>query len=100
MGAEPGVGTSAFLQTMAGNKVHEIVSNDKQLVEENRSTLLAFLKGSSAYAPQSGQITGILKQLEDEMAAGLAEAIATEEAIIKAYGELEAMIQDLSLLHI
>ena len=97
MGAEPGVGTSAFLQTMAGNKVHEIVSNDKQ---ENRSTLLAFLKGSSEYAPQSGQITGILKQLEDEMAAGLAEAIATEEAIIKAYGELEAMIQDLSLLHI
>ena len=44
----------------------------------------------SQHAPQSGQITGILRQLGDEMAKGLAEATAAEEAAIKSYGELMA----------
>ena len=54
------------------------------LFRSDRSTLLAFLEGSSEYAPQSGQITGILKTMEDEMAANLKEATEAETAAIKA----------------
>jgi predicted nucleic acid-binding Zn-ribbon protein len=85
---EQGMGSSAFLQTAAGNKVHKLVEEDKVLMEDDRSTLLAFLEGSLDYAPQSGQITGILKQMEDEMAANLKEATETEEAAIKSYEEM------------
>merc|ERR1712037_510931 len=39
-------------------------------------------------APQSGQITGILKQMEEEMAKGLEEATAAETESIKNYEAL------------
>merc|ERR1719486_1006552 len=42
------------------------------------------------YAPASGEIVGILKQLKDEMEKDLAEMIAQEEAAIKSYEELMA----------
>merc|ERR1719410_2834160 len=42
------------------------------------------------YAPQSGQIVGILKQMGDEMAAGLAEATKAEETAIAIYEKLMA----------
>merc|ERR1712113_292697 len=45
---------------------------------------------NSEYAPQSGEIVGILKQIADEMGAGLAEATAKEDAAIKAYKTLMA----------
>jgi len=37
------------------------------------------------YAPQSGQITGILKQMEEEMSKGLEEATAAETESSKNY---------------
>merc|ERR1719188_547268 len=60
--------------------------------EEDRNTLLSFLSGAqgSEYTPSSGEVTGILKQMGDEMGAGLAEATATEKAAIKSYNELMA----------
>merc|ERR1719298_271384 len=42
------------------------------------------------YAPASGEIVGILKQMHDEMSADFAEAKAAEEAAIKAYDQLMA----------
>merc|ERR1719482_389155 len=45
---------------------------------------------ASKYSPQSGQITGILKQIGDEMSASLAEETAAEEAAIKNHEELVA----------
>merc|ERR1719160_1460755 len=60
----------------------------------DRETLVSFLSGgqgdAEGYAPASGEIVGILKQLGDEMAKDLAEAVAAEEAAIKAYEELMA----------
>merc|ERR1719491_938323 len=47
--------------------------------------ITAFLSGSSDYAPQSGQIIGILKEMRDEMSADLAGAVATEEADIASH---------------
>merc|ERR1712113_201419 len=62
------------------------------MLEADRQDVVAFLSGTenSEYAPQSGEIVGILKQIADEMGAGLAEANAKEEAAIKAYKELMA----------
>merc|ERR1712203_300470 len=45
---------------------------------------------NSEYAPQSGEIVGILKQIADELGAGLAEATAKEDAAVKAYKDLMA----------
>merc|ERR1719265_1562779 len=45
---------------------------------------------SGDYAPQSGQIVGILKGMKDDMEAELKEAIADEEKAIKGFGELKA----------
>jgi len=41
-------------------------------------------------APQSGQILGILKQMEEEMTNGLEEATAAERTSVKSYDELFA----------
>jgi len=87
-------GMTGFLQTGAGQVLKQLVLGNKQdmLLDEDRQVLLSFLSASQGtnYAPQSGQITGILKELGDEMARSLAEATATEEAAIKNYEELMA----------
>merc|ERR1719261_1770761 len=56
----------------------------------DREELTSFLSNDQNYAPQSGQITGILKQMNDRMNADLAEATASENAAIKAFNELMA----------
>jgi len=78
----------AFLQTGAAQLLRGLASGRSLLAEEDRQQLAAFL--SSGYAPQSGQVTGILKQMGDEMGADLSAATAAEEAAIKAYEELMA----------
>jgi len=77
-----------FLQTSAASQLRKLMS--KVTDDDDRQALTSFLSGGNSYAPQSGQITGILKQMHDEMAAGLAEAQATEKAAIQAYDELMA----------
>merc|ERR1719272_2288608 len=53
---------------------------------------MAFLSGSDSqrYAPQSGEIVGILKQLHDEMAAALKDATDAENAAIASFDALVA----------
>merc|ERR1719229_1448792 len=66
--------------------------NSQRMYEEDRNNLLAFLSGEegSGYAPSSGQVTGILKQLGDEMAAGLKSATEAEAKAIADYDALMA----------
>merc|ERR1719389_108433 len=81
-----------FLQTNAAGVLRKLVVQRMDMVELDRKELVAFLEGSQndGYAPASGEIVGILKQLKDEMEADLKELIAQEEAAIKAYDELMA----------
>merc|ERR1719478_1396954 len=69
--------------------------NDAALTDFDRESLAEFLQGSSSegYAPASGEIVGILKQLRDTMQKDLAELIAQEEAAVKAYDGLMAAKQ-------
>merc|ERR1719235_1058708 len=83
---EKGMG-GAFLQTAAANILRRLAQKT-----EDGAELVSFLSGeqSQDYAPQSGQITGILKTMHDEMTASLTEATATENTAIANFNELMA----------
>jgi len=79
-----------FLQTSAAGVLRGLVSQ-ASMNEDDRSTLMSFLSGpayGAGYAPQSGQITGILKQMLDEMTSDLKDATAAEKKAIQEYAQL------------
>jgi len=88
---EKGV-AGGFLQTTSAQVLRNFLRNDMDIGESDRQTLTSFLSASqsSDYAPQSGQIIGLLKEMGDTMAADLASATKTEETAIKTYDELMA----------
>jgi len=86
---EKGAGGS-FLQTQGAATLKHLAIDKVEMSDENRQTLLSFLSGSDEYAPASGEITGILKQMGDEMAKDLADADANEQQAIASYEEMMA----------
>jgi septal ring factor EnvC (AmiA/AmiB activator) len=82
----------AFLQTSGVQALQKLAQDSKKLFDDDRDKILSFLSGQedSEYAPSSGEVTGILKTMGDEMSAGLKEASAAEAAAISAYEELVA----------
>mmetsp|Transcript_76887 Transcript_76887/g.146283 ORF Transcript_76887/g.146283 Transcript_76887/m.146283 type:complete len:704 (-) Transcript_76887:52-2163(-) len=85
-------GMSGFLQTDAAQLLRKMVTKMSSLTEYDRDEVASFLsaKQNDEYAPASGEIVGILKEMKDTMAKGLAEAEAAEAASIKSYEELMA----------
>jgi len=86
---EKGAG-GAFLQTTAAATVKQLAMNSQKMMDADRQDVLSFLSGSSDYAPASGQITGILKTMLDEMNADLSDAQATEAKAVSDYEGLMA----------
>jgi chromosome segregation ATPase len=85
--------SGSFLQTNAAQVLKKLVlGQDNGLADYDREELTSFLSGSSSqeYAPSSGQITGILKQMEDSMTSSLNQAAADETSSIKSYEGLMA----------
>merc|ERR1719272_2168392 len=82
--------SGSFLQTSAAQVLKNLVLAQNSMDDSDREELTAFLSNSETYAPASGQITGILKQMTDTMNKDLAEATAAENAAIKAFNELMA----------
>merc|ERR1719162_1947866 len=82
--------TGAFVQTSAASTLQKIIAQNKDMEEDDRQALSAFLQGTSDYAPSSGQITGILKTLNDEMTKSANENKAAEDAAITAFDSLTA----------
>merc|ERR1712032_1537830 len=83
----------SFLQTQGAQILKQLLLAKRDLVMEgDRQDVLSFLSGSQdeEYAPQSGQILGILKQMADEMIKGLNEGTEAEDAAIIAFDELIA----------
>ena len=91
VGAPPSLMVLRFLagynvmQTQSATVLKKVLSSPatRDMLEEDRQQLLSFLSGggpfSQGYAPQSGQIVGLLKQLGDDMATSLAQSMAAEE---------------------
>eukprot|EP00448_Togula_jolla_P007805 CAMPEP_0170613858 /NCGR_PEP_ID=MMETSP0224-20130122/24493_1 /TAXON_ID=285029 /ORGANISM="Togula jolla, Strain CCCM 725" /LENGTH=672 /DNA_ID=CAMNT_0010939481 /DNA_START=56 /DNA_END=2070 /DNA_ORIENTATION=- len=84
--------TGGFLQTSSAQVLRSLVQSKDDMMESDKQTVMSFLSGaqSTGYSPASGEVVGILKQMLDEMAKGLSEATAAEEASIKAFEELTA----------
>jgi len=80
----------AFLQTESAAVLTRLVENDEKMVDVDREDLTAFLSGgdSHGYAPQSGAITGILKQMGDTMTATLKDITNAENEAIASYDQL------------
>jgi len=85
---EKGAG-GAFLQTSSASVLKQL-SITADLSSMDREMLTSFLTQSGEYAPASGQITGILKQMTDTMQADLDSATSTEQTAIKDFNGLVA----------
>jgi len=81
--------SGGFLQTKAA-QVLRMAVNKQDMLDGDRQELVAFLSGShsTGYAPASGEITGILKELGGTMSKTLADLTADEESAIKTYTDL------------
>jgi len=87
---EKGMGGAALLQMPNGDRLKKLVESFPNVDVQDRRNVMAFLQDGGDYAPQSGQIVGILKGMKDDMEAELKEAIASEEKAIAGFGELKA----------
>ena len=63
---EAGTG-GAFLQTSSAQVLRKLVVDSASLTDFNRDQIVSFLSQDQGYEPQSGQITGILKQMGDTL---------------------------------
>merc|ERR1719238_771690 len=81
--------SGAFLQTGAASILRSI-SLSADMIPADRDQLASFLSGGSEYAPKSGEITGILKTLKDEMEKDLSDATAEENSAISSFESLIA----------
>merc|ERR550537_1562995 len=86
--------SGGFLQTTNAAVLRRLVLS-QDISNGDRDVLTAFLTtgDGQGYAPASGEIVGILKQLGDTMNKDLKDLIAAEEAAKKAYEELMAAKQ-------
>merc|ERR550532_365622 len=87
---EKGMGSS-FLQTTNAATLRKLVLG-MEMADMDRQDITSFLSGKQEgrYAPQSGQITGILKDMGDTMKKSLSEATVSEESSIEAFEKLMA----------
>jgi hypothetical protein len=88
---EEGQGGS-FIQTTESHQLRKYIIDKAEMEDVTRQTVLAFLSGSEGqrYAPASGEITGILKQMKDTMTEALADATAAEQSAIAQFDALSA----------
>merc|ERR1719482_2371019 len=72
----------AFLQTSAASLLRQMTMSFNNIRDSDRDMLSAFLAGGQGedvgYAPQSGEIVGILKQMLDTMTAQLKDVTSDE----------------------
>merc|ERR1719313_1846091 len=84
------MGGAALLQMPGAQRLQKIVQSYGNVDPADRRNVIAFFQENGDYAPQSGQIVGILKGMKDDMEAELKEAIAAEEKAIAGFAELKA----------
>jgi len=86
-------GMAGFLQTRSAAVLRRLVAN-ADMDDSDRQQVMSFLSGKSSdasgYVPKSGEITGILKTISDEMEKSLADSTANEKEAITSFDELMA----------
>merc|ERR1719398_398825 len=83
---------TGFLQTDTAAFLRQVVANTQVLADYDRDELTSFLSGKTTgeYAPKSGEIAGILKEMTDTMSKTLAGNVADEASAVKSFDELMA----------
>jgi len=84
-----GMSGSAFVQTTGASVVRKLAV-DMDISAADRDQVMSFLSQNSDYAPQSGSIVGILKQMKDTMAADLARITEEEKKSVVDFDGLVA----------
>merc|ERR1719261_1166366 len=79
----------SFLQTSGASVLKQLTVN-MDLSPSDRDVMASFLSQGQGYAPASGEIVGILKQMKDTMEADLKEITEAEE---KAKADFEGMMK-------
>merc|ERR1719171_317082 len=87
---EKGMGGASFVQMPEAGVIRKLADSSPTLDPMDKKTLMSFLEQSGDYAPQSGQIVGILKAMEDDMKKSLEDAVAEEEKAVAGYADLKA----------
>jgi chromosome segregation ATPase len=84
--------SGSFLQSGTAQMLKRLAVNSPNLSDFDRNMLVSFLSGSQSegYAPKSGDIVGILKQMKDTMEKDLVDITAAEKSAITSYEELMA----------
>jgi septal ring factor EnvC (AmiA/AmiB activator) len=87
--------SGSFVQTGTAQLLKKIVIGRDSIGEADRQDIMSFLSGGAngQYVPQSGEITGILKTIKDEMSKSLSDSEAAEAAAVQAHDELMAAKQ-------
>ena len=84
-------GMFGCLQTRSASALRSLLAPSKDVMVTDRQDLASLsAKEGEKYAPQSGEITGILKTIKDEMFAEEQQTMASEAAAVKSYEELMA----------
>jgi len=92
---EAGAGASALLQNAGSSHLKNIVASSMVITDFDKKQVLAFLSegdssSSGSYAPSSGEVLGILKQMKDDMAKSLEEAVNGDEVAAAGFADLKA----------
>jgi len=83
---EKGMGGAVLLQTRAGTAVKKIVEQ-VSMDDYERRQVVSFLEGGD-YAPQSGEIVGILKQIEEQISNDINGIDKVEKAAAASFEKL------------
>merc|ERR1719456_42157 len=84
------MGGASLMQLPEAGVLKKLVETSPTIDSMDRKNVLAFLEENGDYVPQSGQIVGILKAMEDDMKKNLEETTADEEKAKAGYAELKA----------
>jgi hypothetical protein len=81
-----------FLQTSARRVLQKLIESQENIIDVDRQTVMNFLSNGegSGYSPKSGEITGILKSIGDDMSKRLADETTAEESSIQDHKALVA----------
>jgi len=81
--------SGSFLQSETAGALRKLVNTRESMDQYARDMLTEFLSTSSGYAPASGEIVGILKQLLEDMEKELVDMTSEESAAV---AEFEALV--------
>jgi chromosome segregation ATPase len=82
--------SGSFLQSSAASTLRQIAVDNLNLSRYQRDTLTSFLSTSAGYAPASGEILGILRQLQEDMEKELDDVTKAENEAVTEFEGLVA----------